>query len=490
MANYQAPGVYVQEVPSGARAIGQVNTSIAAFVGVAPDQDALVDELRVLDNWTQFVDQYVGNATAGTPLSNAVYGFFSNGGSRCYVVNIGANGSLTGTATKPTGLTLFEAVDDISMVAAPGFADAESYAALAAHVEHPLRQDRMAIMDTVEKVDDVGALTRAATSGVPVGARDSGTADERSTTDEGPGGDAGSGGGSSGGGGSGDADEAEASEAEDTSEQPAGTEASESTPSSSSSVSSDSPDWPDSPRPADAGSREGAAIEANGQQDLGAPQSPGGYTALYFPWIVMIDPVSGKKVTQPPSGHIAGVWARVDATRGVHKAPANEPIQGAIDLVRRVSRGEQEVLNPAGVNCIRYFPGEGIRIWGARTKAPEASEYRYVNVRRLTNMIKESVADGTRWVVFEPNDHTLWKSIRRDIGAFLTNVWRDGALLGTTPQQAFFVKCDEETNPPEVRDAGQVVTLIGIAPVKPAEFVIFKLMQSADNTSETESAGA
>jgi phage tail sheath protein FI len=204
----------------------------------------------------------------------------------------------------------------------------------------------------------------------------------------------------------------------------------------------------------------------------------------------MIDPVSGKKVTQPPSGHIAGVWARVDATRGVHKAPANEPIQGAIDLVRRVSRGEQEVLNPAGVNCIRYFPGEGIRIWGARTKAPEASEYRYVNVRRLTNMIKESVADGTRWVVFEPNDHTLWKSIRRDIGAFLTNVWRDGALLGTTPQQAFFVKCDEETNPPEVRDAGQVVTLIGIAPVKPAEFVIFKLMQSADNTSETESAGA
>ena len=166
MANYQAPGVYVQEVPSGARAIGQVNTSIAAFVGVAPDQDALVDELRVLDNWTQFVDQYVGNATAGTPLSNAVYGFFSNGGSRCYVVNIGANGSLTGTATKPTGLTLFEAVDDISMVAAPGVADAESYAALAAHVEHPLRQDRMAIMDTVEKVDDVGALTRAATSRV------------------------------------------------------------------------------------------------------------------------------------------------------------------------------------------------------------------------------------------------------------------------------------------------------------------------------------
>ncbi|WP_284983598.1 phage tail sheath subtilisin-like domain-containing protein [Arthrobacter sp. efr-133-TYG-118] len=430
MANYQAPGVYVQEVPSGARSIGQVSTSIAGFVGVSPDPLAYPDEARVLDNWTQFVDQYVGKATQGTPLSNAVFGFFANGGSRCYVVNIGTGGSLTGTAAKPTGVTLFEAIDDISMVAAPGFADADAYATLQAHVEHPLRQDRMAIMDTPEKVDDVGALTRAATSGVPDAPKSTDSKAEEGKTDD---------------------DRADAGTADD---------------------------------------RKPGPPRAMGEDALGAPQSPGGYTALYFPWIVMTDPVSGKKVTQPPSGHVAGVWARVDATRGVHKAPANEPIQGALDLVRRVSRGEQEVLNPAGVNCIRYFPGEGIRIWGARTKAPEASEYRYVNVRRLTNMIKESVADGTRWVVFEPNDHTLWKSIRRDIGAFLTNVWRDGALLGTTPQQAFFVKCDEETNPPEVRDAGQVVTLIGIAPVKPAEFVIFKLMQSAENTSETESAGA
>ncbi|WP_426300200.1 phage tail sheath family protein [Arthrobacter sp. R-11] len=433
MVNYQAPGVYVQEVPSGARSIGQVSTSIAGFVGVAPDPLAHLDEARVLDNWTQFVDQYVGKATQGTPLSNAVFGFFANGGGRCYVVNVGTGGSLTGTARKPTGLTLFEAIDDISMVAAPGYANADAYAALQAHVEHPLRQDRMAILDTVEKVDDVGALTRAATSGLP--------------------------------------DEPEPDKPENP-EEPA------------------KPAKPGKPEEAAKPEETAPAAGATSEDALGAPQSPGGYTALYFPWIVMTDPVSGKKVTQPPSGHMAGVWARVDGSRGVHKAPANEPIQGALDLVRRVSRGEQEVLNPAGVNCIRYFPGEGIRVWGARTKAPEASEYRYINVRRLTNMIKESVADGTRWVVFEPNDHTLWKSIRRDIGAFLTNVWRDGALLGTTPQQAFFVKCDEETNPPEVRDAGQVVTLIGIAPVKPAEFVIFKLMQSAEATSETESAGA
>lgn len=444
MANYQAPGVYVQEVPSGTRPIGQVSTSIAAFVGVAPDTSAHLHEARVLDNWTQFVDQFVGKATEGSPLSNAVFGFFSNGGSRCYVVNVGKGGSLTGTAGRPAGLTLLEAIDDISMVAAPGYTDAEAYAALQAHVEHPLRQDRMAILDTVETVDDVGVLTRAATSGVP---------DTDSDSD-----------GGAGESGVPDGDAAGSGGTESGAPKPA----------------------PGPPAPASA---PASGRRTTGEDAQGAPQSPGGYTALYYPWIVMVDPVSGKKVTQPPSGHIAGVWARVDATRGVHKAPANEPVQGALDLVRRVSRGEQEVLNPAGVNCIRYFPGEGIRIWGARTKAAEASEYRYINVRRLTNMIKESVAEGTRWVVFEPNDHTLWKSIRRDVGAFLTNVWRDGALLGTTPQQAFYVKCDEENNPASVRDAGQVVTEIGIAPVKPAEFVIFKLMQSAD-TTEIENAGA
>ncbi|UZX04924.1 phage tail sheath family protein [Arthrobacter sp. CDRTa11] len=452
MPNYQAPGVYVQEIPSGSRPIGQVSTSIAAFVGIAPDTSAHLHEARVLDNWTQFVDQFVGKATEGSPLSNAVFGFFSNGGSRCYVVNVGKGGSLMGTAAKPTGLTLLEAIDDISMVAAPGYTDAEAYAALQAHVEHPLRQDRMAILDTVETVDDVGVLTRAATSGVP-------DADSHSDGDKT------------------DRDETDETEGDETE---GGTTDSGATDSDAAEPAA----GPPPPAAAPTSGRRGSEEDA-----LGAPQSPGGYTALYFPWIVMVDPVSGKKVTQPPSGHIAGVWARVDATRGVHKAPANEPIQGALDLARRVSRGEQETLNPAGVNCIRYFPGEGIRIWGARTRAAEASEYRYINVRRLTNMIKESVAEGTRWVVFEPNDHTLWKSIRRDVGAFLTNVWRDGALLGTTPQQAFYVKCDEETNPASVRDAGQVVTEIGIAPVKPAEFVIFKLMQSADTTS-IENAGA
>jgi hypothetical protein len=204
---------------------------------------------------------------------------------------------------------------------------------------------------------------------------------------------------------------------------------------------------------------------------------------------VAYDPLTGATVPTPPSGHVAGIWARTDTTRGVHKAPANEPVLGGVTgLTYLVTRQEQEVLNPVGVNCIRSFPGSGIRVWGARTLAAEASEWRYLNVRRLMNMLKESIEQGTQWIVFEPNEYSLWATIRLEIGAFLTRVWRDGALLGRTPREAFFVKCDEETNPPEVRDAGQVVTLVGVAPVKPAEFVVFKLSQSMAG-AETETVG-
>ncbi len=422
MPNYRAPGVYVEEVPGGTRPFGRVGTSSAGFVGVAPGKDAPRDVVVPIDNWTQFVRVFVGDADTGTHLSTAVHGFFANGGSRAYVVNVGTGGNLTGTAKKPTGLTLLEAVDDVAIVAAPGFADPASYDALINHCQHELRQDRVAILDTVEQVDDVGRLTEVGT--VSSG---SGTTTSSSTPDA-----SGGSGSSSGSGGS-------------------------------------------------SGSSSGGGLRP--------PLSPGGYAAVYYPWLVVNDPVSGGQVTAPPSGHLAGVWARTDATRGVHKAPANTSIAGALGLVRPVSKGEQELLNPAGINCIRFFPGEGILVWGARTLAPEASEFRYINVRRLTNMIKETVLKNTRWAVFEPNHHPLWAALRRDVTAFLTNVWRDGALVGQTPQEAFFVKCDAETNPPEVRDEGRVVTLIGIAPVKPAEFVVFQLSQSADLAS-TATLGA
>jgi phage tail sheath protein FI len=201
------------------------------------------------------------------------------------------------------------------------------------------------------------------------------------------------------------------------------------------------------------------------------------YAALYYPWIKVADPTGetdGRMV--PPSGHLAGIWARNDSERGVHKAPANEIVRGALGLEVQLTRNEQDTLNPVGVNCIRAFPGRGIRVWGARTLSSDPS-WRYLNVRRLFNYVEKSIDNGTQWVVFEPNDMDLWGRVRRNVGAFLTRLWADGALFGASADEAFFVKCDAELNTEDVRDAGQLIVEIGIAPVKPAEFVIFRISQ-------------
>ncbi len=201
------------------------------------------------------------------------------------------------------------------------------------------------------------------------------------------------------------------------------------------------------------------------------------YAAMYYPWIEIDNPVAkGKTMLTPPSGHLAGIWARSDAERGVHKAPANEVIRGAVGLERQITMGEQDGLNPEGINCIRAFPGRGIRVWGARTLSSDPS-WRYLNVRRLFNFVESSIDRGTQWVVFEPNDYDLWQRIKRDIRSFLSTVWSSGALFGLSEDEAFFVKCDAETNPPASVDAGRVITEIGIAPVKPAEFVVFRIGQ-------------
>jgi hypothetical protein len=210
------------------------------------------------------------------------------------------------------------------------------------------------------------------------------------------------------------------------------------------------------------------------------------YAALYFPWIQVVDqtpdpvtkkPKAGARLFVPPSAHMAGIYTRVDETRGVHKAPANENVRGALALEYLVTHNEQKGLNPDGVNVIRGFDGN-LKVWGARTLGGDDNgEFKYINVRRLMNFLKESIDEGTQFVVFEPNNPALWQRIIRSVGAFLTNVWRDGALFGLTPEQAFYVRCDETTNPPEVRELGQVVTEIGVAIVKPAEFVIFRITQ-------------
>ncbi|MFD5110371.1 phage tail sheath family protein [Streptomyces cinereoruber] len=209
------------------------------------------------------------------------------------------------------------------------------------------------------------------------------------------------------------------------------------------------------------------------------------YAALYWPWVNVMNPAEKKAELIPPSGHIAGVWARNDDTRGVHKAPANEITRGVLNPALAVTKGEQAILNPLGVNCLRTFPGQGVRVWGARTLSSDP-EWRYVNVRRLFNYVEKSILDGTNWVVFEPNTPRLWAGVSRTIEAFLTRVWRSGALFGRTPSEAFFVRCDDENNPPENRDAGILTIDIGIAPVKPAEFVVFRLSQYAQGSSLDE----
>lgn len=205
------------------------------------------------------------------------------------------------------------------------------------------------------------------------------------------------------------------------------------------------------------------------------------YATLYWPWIKVFDPLSGTTISVPPSGHMAGIWGRNDDTRGVHKAPANEIVRGSLAPELQITKPEHDLLNPVGINCIRFFPGRGVRVWGARTLSSDPA-WRYVNVRRLFNYLEESIMGATQWVVFEPNDDALWAKITRTISAFLVNEWRKGALFGLTPDEAFYVKCDSETNPAEGIDAGQVVCQIGIAPVKPAEFVVFRLAQFSGGT--------
>ncbi len=199
------------------------------------------------------------------------------------------------------------------------------------------------------------------------------------------------------------------------------------------------------------------------------------YAAMYYPW-VKVSGADGKPMAVPPSGHMAGIWARNDVERGVHKAPANEVVRGALEPAMQITKGEQDTLNPSGINCIRSFTGMGVRLWGARTLSSDP-QWRYVNVRRLFNFVEKSIERGTQWVVFEPNNVDLWERVRRDVTAFLTGVWRDGGLFGATPSQAFYVKCDEELNPQDVRDRGQLIIEIGLAPVKPAEFVIYRFQQ-------------
>lgn len=206
------------------------------------------------------------------------------------------------------------------------------------------------------------------------------------------------------------------------------------------------------------------------------------YAAMYHPWLEVFDSLDKKTIAIPPSGAVMGIYARSDNTRGVHKAPANEVVRACSGLDCQFNKGEQDILNPKGVNLIRSFPGQGIRVWGARTLSSNG-KWKYVNVRRLFIFIEESIKANTSWAVFEPNDTALWVRVQRTISVFLTGLWRGGSLMGSSPEEAFFVNIGRDTMSQDDIDNGRLVCVIGVAPVKPAEFVIFRITQK---TSESE----
>ena len=207
------------------------------------------------------------------------------------------------------------------------------------------------------------------------------------------------------------------------------------------------------------------------------------YAALYHPWLEVFDPLDKKNLAIPPSGSMAGIYARSDNSRGVHKAPANEVVRACVGLDCQFNKGEQDILNPKGVNLIRSFPGQGIRVWGARTATSNPS-WKYINVRRLFIFIEESIKANTNWAVFEPNDEVLWTRVKRTIDVFLTGLWRNGYLAGSAASEAFFVDIGRSTMSQDDIENGRLICVIGVAPVKPAEFVIFRISQKTSDSVE------
>lgn len=516
MPQYLSPGVYVEETPPSVRPIEGVATSVAAFVGLAAAGP--FNKPTLVTNWSQFTRSF-GEFVEGSHLAHAVYGFFNNGGATAYVVRIGAGngastngkangraaapkeiagpmGELTGPEGKPAyRVTTVEGGDGLSVEVqdASEGDQAEAFKLLVkrgAEVVETFdnlatkrsRQNAVTVVNQQSKLIRLEALTEArplpaalvlqqeapppaTIPDTPVTPADY-LGDSRARTGFG------------------------------------GLEAIDeitmvAMPDLMAAYSAGAVDM-DGVKAAQLGLIAHCELMGNRLAILDAP--PGldaqgvaewrmgiaGYdskmAALYWPHVTVFDPASGQNKLIPPSGHVAGMWARSDSERGVHKAPANEVLRGVVDLELNITKGEHDLLNPNGINVIRAFPGRGIRVWGGRTLSSDTS-WRYINVRRLFNYVESSILTNTDWVVFEPNDEALWGRINRTISGFLYGVWAQGALFGSTPEQAFYVKCDNETNPTEVIEAGQVVTEIGIAPTKPAEFVVFRLAQLPTGTS-------
>jgi phage tail sheath protein FI len=510
MPTYLSPGVYVEEVEAGSRPIEGVGTAVAAFVGFAAQGP--FDTPTLVSNWAQFTQIY-GDFVDGCYLAQSVYGYFLNGGTNCYVVRVGGGrGNGDGApAELPAGP---QAMLGAYRVMAKGLPDGRPATDITVEVADPTEEnpgdDRFTLLVkqngkvvethnvttkrtkenvvtvvreksnliTIEEATTGGTLTKPDKGSVALREAPAPPAVQGEIAADDFVGDVAD---RTGFGGLETIDEITMVVVPDLmSRYEQETLDMEAVKAVQLAMIAHCELMGNRMAILDVPPGLSAQQVRQWRSDVAGYDSK--YAALYYPWIKVFDPVSGTNAFLPPGGHLAGVWARTDGARGVHKAPANEVVRGAVALQTTLTRAEQELLNPIGVNCIRSFPGRGVRVWGARTLSSD-SAWRYLNVRRLFNYLEDSILTGTQWVVFEPNDDALWARIRRTISAFLVTEWRKGALFGLTPDEAFYVKCDRETNPAESIDAGQVLCEVGIAPVKPAEFVIFRLAQISGGTS-------
>lgn len=525
MPTYAAPGVYVEEVPSSQKVLTAAATAIAAFVGFterAPVDDPTDPDgvkPRLVTSWTQF-EQLYGGFSNGCVLPLSVYGYFQNGGAIAYIVRI-PNTAPAGEPSQlalpsadralgtPMTVTSVEPDANLTVVIEPSDTGDDTEGDEPRPFTFMVREGG----SVVESYPDVTITPGASNVATVVNATSTRV---RVKIDL--------------------ADDVDLSSMVDVLK--AGAYPLEKAQPTSVSVSGKKFAGSESARTGINGLTIAeevtmvivpdlitAATKADGTLDLnmwkavqtalighcelegnrmaildappgmtpqqikewrsGVAMYDSAFATFYYPWIKVENPAGtngDREVFVPPSGHIAGVWARTDETRGVWKAPANDTIRGCLDIERPITKNEQSLLNPIGINCIRPFGTRGIRIWGARTLSSD-SDWRYINVRRLFNMIESTILDGTQWAVFEPNDVKLWEGVSRTLTGFLTGLWKSGALFGASADQAFYVKCDAETNPPESIDEGKLVVEVGLAPVKPAEFVIFRISQQKQTAS-------
>jgi phage tail sheath protein FI len=521
MPTYAAPGVYVEEVPSSQKVLTAAPTAIAAFVGFtekAPTDDPNDPEglaPRLVTSWTQFEKLY-GSFTKGAVLPLSVYGYFANGGALAYIVRI-PNTAPSGQPSRkelpaadralglPISVESLEPDADLSVQISTAETDEDGPSPFNLTVLQngaPVESFENLTLDSGDR--NVSKVVNATSTKVKVEVVLDAKTDLSGQLEVlKPGVYA--------------LDKAEPTPVAVNGRKFAGSESARQGINGL-AVAQDVtivvvPDLITAATKADGSVDLGlwkavqtsliSHCELHGNRMAILDSPPGmtpqqikewrsdvamydsGYAALYYPWIKVENPIGTNgdaEVLIPPSGHIAGVWARTDETRGVWKAPANDTIRGCLDIEYATTQNEQAVLNPIGINCIRTFGTRGIRIWGARTLSSD-TDWRYINVRRLFNMIETTIGEGTQWAVFEPNDITLWEGVKRTLNAFLRGLWSAGALFGASVDQAFYVKCDAETNPPESIDQGLLVVEVGIAPVKPAEFVVFRIAQQKQSSS-------